>query len=265
MGSGSGRVTPYELVFEQYGIAEREFPGIVAEAETSGLTDSRRDQFALMSTVSSLLQRLLPEQLDPASLDAYVDILFYCYHFWRAGCPLYVVPSDVARALVEAPPDLGDWSAEGRGRTAYFELPRNQFWAAVTEGEPPEPVDGVFLQLGAGVESTEIRLLTVLGMRPDRPGFSVASLAADAERTREVAEAGAFRSEIPGADLAGIYSLQRASEAATLGLRLLWYLGTYPEALEAVPGHSRAPGAYDYESPTSLDHERLRLVERDRG
>lgn len=263
MESGSGRVTPYELVFEQYGIAEQEFPAIAREAQASGVKDSRREQFAHMSSVSALVQGLLPEELDPATIDAYVDILFHCYHFWRAGCPLYVVPADLARALVESPPDVRGWSVGDRSTTAYFELPRNQFWAAVTEGGPPEPVDGLFLQLEA--ESRVVRVLTVLGMRPDRPGFSVAALRADIERSPEVVGADAFRSDIPGADLAGIYSLQRASEAAALGLRLLWYVGTYPEALEEMRGQPGAPDGYDYESPTALDHKSLRLVERDRG
>ena len=264
MGSGSGRRTPYELVFGQSGIEEQEFPAIIAEAEASGVADSRRDQFARMSSVGSLLGRLLPEDVDPASLDDYLDILFHCYHFWQAGRPLYVIEPELVRSLIESRPDLRDWSPEGDRRTAYFQFPRNQFWAAVTEGQPPEPADGMFVRVGNG-ESTEVRLLTVLGMRPGRAGFSVATLVTDVERAREIDEPGAFRSDIPGADLAGIYSLQRSSEAATLGLRLLWYLGSYPEAIEKVRGQHDASEDLDYESPTTLDHYRVRLVKRPRG
>jgi hypothetical protein len=261
-----GRYTPYEMVFGGERLAEDEFPAIAEEARRRGIPLSRRDHFAGSERVGTLLRRLVPETAEPAGFESYLDILFHCYHFWDAGCPLYAFAADVVRDLIATPPDLQSWSPRAPHHSLYVELPRNLFWAAVTEGEPPEPVEGLFVRLGSHQLPAEVDLLIALGMRPDRPGFSVASLTATVEQAREMPEPGAFESEIPGADLAGIYSLQRPSEALLLILRLLWYLDVYPEAKETVPGAGgAAPQAYEHDVPTTLDHHRVRLIGRSRG
>ncbi|KPK82577.1 MAG: hypothetical protein AMS25_01580 [Gemmatimonas sp. SM23_52] len=261
-----GRYTPYELMFGAERLAEHELPAIAEEARRRGITLSRRDHFAGSEGVGRLLRRLVPETLEPTALESYLDILFHCYHFWDAGCPLYAFAADVVRDLVAIAPDLGSWNPRAPHPSLYVELPRNLFWAAVTEGEPPEPVEGLFVRLGPDQPPTGVDLLIALGMRPDRPGFSVAAFTASLEQTAELKEPGAFESEIPGADLAGIYSLQRPSEALLLTLRLLWYLDVYPDAKETVPGAAdAAPQAYGYDVPTALDHHRVRLIGRSRG
>ena len=109
-------------------------------------------------------------------------------------------------------------------------------------------------------------MLLVLGMRADRPGFSTMGLAADLERGLDLEEPDAFASEIPGADLAGFYSLRRSSEVVILLLRLLWYIDTYAESLERVPGSGTGqPRGASRDMPTGLDHYRVRLVERSQG
>jgi hypothetical protein len=241
-------------------LAELEFPAIAEEAERSALDAALRDQFARLTRVGALLQQLVPEDLDPASFDNYLDIVFHCFHFWSAGTPTYVVEADVLRSLIETPPDLGSWRLRAEHPSFYIELPRNLFWAAIADETPPEPVEGLFARPAAGQAAD---FLAVMGVRPDRPGFSVAGLSIPLEFERGPEDESAFRSDIPGADLAGLYSLARPSELVLLTLRLLWYLDLYPEAVESVKG-AEEQQADAFDASTSLDHYRVYRVERSR-
>ncbi|NIR43078.1 MAG: hypothetical protein GWN51_02310, partial [Gemmatimonadetes bacterium] len=165
--------------------------------------------------------RLVPETAATAAFDRYLDTLFHCFHFWRSGLQLITLEEALARSLVDEPPDLSGWSPGERGGV-YVELPRNLFWADVTADDPPEPVEGTFVRIGREGNRWVVELLLVLGMRPDRPGFSTAELTMGLEEVSGP-EPDAFRSDIPGAELAGLYSLERPWEAVSLALASLWY------------------------------------------
>jgi hypothetical protein len=261
-----GRRTPYEAVFGVDRLGELEFPAIVEEAARRAVRLGRRDEFAGLERVGALLRRVVPDETEPAALDLYLEILFHCFHFWRHGCRMYACEEAVARALVETPPALGDRRLSLPHPSFYLELPANLFWATVEEDRPPEPAEGLFVQHDPDRPSPDVQLLLVLGMRAGRPGFSAVGLVADLEVAAPLEEPGAFGPEIPGADLAGLYSLRTSSEVVLLLLRLLWYLETYPESLEPLAGavSGEAPPA-DRDLLTSLDHFRVRLVERSRG
>ncbi len=263
--TSGGRRTPYEVVFGVERLGEREFPALLEEAERQRAETGRRDHFAQLEGARSLLRQLVPESVDPEALDRYLDILFHCFNFWRAGCPMYACEAALARNLVEAGPDLRGWRPRTPHPALYVELPKNLFWAAVAEEQPPEPAEGLFVSRvpGAGARA---EILVVLGMRLDRPGFSAAGLSVDLEASGELSEPDSFSSEIPGAELAGLYSLKRSSEAVLLLSRLLWYLEAYPESVQRVRGaESGAPHASGQPTPTALDYYRVRLVERSRG
>lgn len=261
-----GRVSPYERVIGGEGVAEREFGDILAEAERLGLPLSRRDQFAGAEQVARLLRELVPEMTEPAAVERYLEILYHCYSFWRSGLHSYAFEEPVVRSLIESPPDLTAWPARAAHASFYLELPYNLFWAAVVEDQPPEPVEGMFVKLQPEEPIGQAEVLLVLGMRADRPGFSVAELTADLAREDVAEDSDAFVSDIPGADLAGLYSLRRPSEVLLLALRALWYIDIYPMSIE----HVRHIRADDAESSgrsenTSLDYYRVGNVERSRG
>jgi hypothetical protein len=258
-----GRLTPYELVFGAEGLAEQELPAIAEEAQESGAALGRRDVFASFPRVGVLLAQLLPEDVEPAAIDHYLDILFHCFHFWNAGRPFYAVDASVVRNLIESPPDLSSVALGAAHRACYLELPRNLFWADVTEVGPPEPVDGMFVRLDPDDLSQEADLLLILGMRQERQGFSAAPLAAPLDEARQLQEPDAFHSDIPGADLANLYSLRRSSEVVTLALRLLWYVDVYPESVGRQSGTGGSPAAGL--AATGLDHLVVHRVERGRG
>lgn len=263
-----GRRTPFELVFDVEGLAEREFPGLLEEAERRGVETARRHEFARLEGARALLGELAPDPVDPVALDRYLDVLFHGFNFWSAGRQLFACDASAVRDLIETGPDLSGWQPRLPFPAFYLELPKNLFWAEVMEDQPPEPVEGLFVTREP-VERPRAELLLVMGMRPERPGLSAAGLMVDLEQARVSSEAELFRSNIPGAELAGLYSLSRSSEAVLLLLRLLWYLDTYPDSLERVRG-ARGGGAVEPQVasqpvPTALDHHRVRRVERSRG
>jgi len=261
-----GRYTPYETVFGVDRLGDREFPAIEEEATRCGVSLERRDQFAGLESVGRLLGQLVPAEADPASLDHHLETVFHCFSFWRAEQRVYAFDEAVIRSLLDAPPRLADWRSGSLHPAFYIELPLNLFWAKVAEEQVPEPVEGLFVSTGQTQASPEVGMLLVLGMRADRPGFSTMGLAADLERGLDLEEPDAFASEIPGADLAGFYSLRRTSEVVILLLRLLWYIDTYAESLERVPGSGTGqPRGASRDMPTGLDHYRVRLVERSQG
>jgi hypothetical protein len=265
-GESSGRLTPYEMLFGTEELGESEFPAIAEEGNRRDLELSRRDHFAGLDRVRSLLQQLIPEEVEPAALDQYLEITFHCFHFWNAARPIYTLETAVVRSLIDTPPVLAGWQPRSAVPGLYCQLPSNLLWARVTEFGPPEPVEGVFARLALEGGKSVADLLLVLGMRPDRAGLSVASLRADLIEALGQEEPDAFRSDIPGADLAGLYSLQRSSEAVTLLVRTLWYVDAYPESIEPVRGmgEGQAPSTGQI-VPTALEHDRVRLVERSRG
>lgn len=259
----AGRFTPFEMVFGGGALAEERFPTLTEEVEQRQVAATRRDEFARLDGVARLVEELVAGDADAATLDRFLDLIFHCYHFWRASCPLYVVEEPLIRELVETAPDLTGWQPRAPRAAAYLELPRNILWTAGTGGEPPEPVEGLFVRVGDG---PSLDCLIIMGMRAGRPGFSVAGVTARLEQVGDIEEPGAFRSQIPGAELAGLYSLSTSSEALMLALRVLWYLDSYPESAEAFGPADAAPGGAGDLGTTNLEHVvMLRLVERSRG
>ncbi len=262
----AGRRSPYEVLFGAAELSDSRFAAIGDEAANAGVTTARRDQFASLNRVRELLGDLIPELAEPSTLDRYLLILHHCYSFWEAGCRHFSFERSAVRSVISAAPDLSDWRPRAPHSSLYLALPQNMFWAAVVEGEPPEPADGMFVNLRGGTAAGEAEVLLVLGVRPDRPGFSVAELSADLTVARGVSKPDAFASNLPGAELAGLYSLQQPAEVVMLLLRLLWYVDTYPEAVELEEG---SPAA-DHDvggcaSTTTIDRYRVRVVKRSKG
>ncbi|UCC81725.1 MAG: hypothetical protein JSW46_12005 [Gemmatimonadota bacterium] len=259
-----GRITPYEVAFGEERFGEQDFPALADESERRSMSTWRYDHFTQLEHVGALLEQVLPENAEPAAVDQYIRILYHCYHFWSAGCPIYAFEAPVMRSLIEVPPELREWPFRAPAPALYVELPKNLFWAQVTESGPPEPVAGMFAAREAGSPAAETDILVVLGLRSDRPGFSVAGLRLDPGQARQLDEPVKFESDIPGAEQSGLYSLQRYSEAATTALRTLWYLDAYPASCEAVKG-SGARDVTEHDAATALDHYRVSLIERSYG
>ncbi|NIN72387.1 MAG: hypothetical protein GTO46_10820 [Gemmatimonadetes bacterium] len=259
-----GRITPYELAFGEERFAAHAFPALADEGERRGVSTWRYDRFTQLERVAALLEQVLPDNAEPGAVEQHLRILYHSYHFWSAGCPIYAFEAPVLRSLIEVPPDLREWSLSAPAPSLYIELPKNLFWAQVTEPGPPEPVEGMFAAREADRPEAEADILVVLGVRTDRPGFSVAGLRLGPGQAHQLVEPAQFQSDIPGAEQAGLYSLQRHSEAAALALRTLWYLDAYPASCEAVEG-SGGRATDEHGAVTALRHFRVSLIERSDG
>lgn len=263
-----GRETPYERAFGERRFEEREFPAIQEEAGTRGLDPGDRDQFSLIGRTGLLLRELVPEGTPSGALETYLATLFHAFHFWRGGREMYAFEEEVVRELVEAPPALEGWDPELPAAAVYLELPRQLFWAAVAEeGMPPEPVEGIFVRARSGPEPERLRrlqALMVLGMRPGRAGFSAVEIEAAPEDAGAGLGPDAFRSDLPGAELAELYGLRERQEVVVLLLRLLWYVAERRSAVRRVEGGAEPADDSQEGGGTVLRYYRVGPVERTR-
>jgi len=270
------RVTPYELLLPEEGFADERFPFIQKEAgERGGGALFAPEQFALLGEAGAVLRAVRGEGDDPALLQHHGALLFHSFHFWRAGRPLYLLETPVARHLVESGPGAGMWAPSLPGPAGYVQLPQHLFWIPGGEGIPPESVDGLFWSAPTG---ESLSLLVVLGIRRDRPGLSVVPLpalplsAAGAWASLQVRPQGAdFQSSLPGAELEHLYAVQAGAEAVKLAMRVFWYLDTHPGCVEG-PGAARERGGPEVDGalspgvaadsregprPSALDYRRI--------
>lgn len=251
-GGGVARITPYEVAFGMDDFEARVFPAVLREAEAQGCDPARLDRFGFLSHVGDTLRELVPPDSPPEGLEQYRTLLFHAFNFWRFGRRFYAMDAAVARYLVESAPGLEEWELALPHRSLYLQLPPNLFWASVGTDVPPEPVDGFFATecegddpLGPGYRRLEV--LMVLGMRPDRAGYSVIPFETEAgpgiagawaeASTRDGARD--FQSVLPGGEMAGLYSIVTAGEALKLVARAFWHVQAHPEDVAPHTGPER--------------------------
>lgn len=260
--AAGARLTPYEIVFAE--IEETEFPRIEREAEGLGIDPAQKERFAFLSVASDLLREMIPEEAPPEVLEQHRELLFHAYGSWRYGRPVYSIDRALARYLVEAAPSLSGWRLALPRPSIYLQLPANLFWASVTPESTPEPVDGFFVTAAAaddplGPVYTQVDVLMALGVRQDRPGFSVVpfetiSGSGISEGWELPARDGReFENVLPGGEMAGLYSIVTVPEALKLVGRCLWYIDRHPGDVTA----EDAPGQRPPDRPGAVPRSRL--------
>lgn len=204
------RINPFEFVFG--GVADEVFPQILKElGERPGLT-----AFAGSATV----QRMLPDvgqtdqPLDPSVVEGHMRLLWIAHRYWAAGTRTVTVDRTALEHLFDetALPDFVEPSVDA----VYMEFPQRWFWAQISDESPHEPLEGVFL---AADESESLSALAVLGLRPDRPGFSQFMATATRDDFRAAADCvrrPLFSPTVDGGAAAGVRSI--TSEAELLHL-----------------------------------------------
>ncbi|HEX9109229.1 MAG TPA: hypothetical protein VF832_18405, partial [Longimicrobiales bacterium] len=185
--STGARPSPYELVFGGDAEADVEaeaFPAIRAEALERGVDASDPQRFIMLSAAGTLMRELLPDDAEARAVLEVGQLIFHGYHFWRFGKRRYEVDVALARRLLAHPPLVGQWELTPPHPAGYLALPRNLVWARVEADAPPEAVDGAFWTM-VGREDpalppyARLDALLVLGLRADRPGFSVVPVGAE--------------------------------------------------------------------------------------
>ena len=242
------RRTPYEVAIPGRTFTRDHFPRIRDEA-AAGQADTRDPaRFVFLGAVGHAIDAIAGEERRGAEEDPYGEIrrhgpiLFHAFHFWSGGETLLLLSTGAARSLVS-------WDAEAGAEawtevpappadSGYLQLPRNLFWGEAVEGGAVEPLDGLFWTCGAdGV----VHVLAVLGLRDDRPGVSVVDLPGitppvflDAVGQPAREKGTDFESDLPGAELEGLYSVKTGAELVKLLGRAFALLHRRPELLGAV-------------------------------
>lgn len=240
------RLTPYELVFGAEQMDDKLFPPIGDEAATRNIPLDDPDRFLFLTSVGKLLRGIAGDPEDTAddageTMRQYGRLLYHAYYFWRQGRNLLVLDPGTARGLVDAPPDIDDWSLTTPSPAGYLQLPRHLFWAAPAPGMRPEPADGFFWTFHEDAPAAPaLHVLLALGLRPDRPGVSVIpaeGVLDDVEHWANAVgrEGGAadFESTMPGGELDRLYSLETTTEVLKLASLCFWQVAAHPESLGA--------------------------------
>jgi len=208
-------------------MSERFLPwaGVVAalgaapfEPIRSGLADAKvdaadRDAFLLAAAVGGVLRELVPGDAPAEALTSYGALLHTLYLHWDGGARVLRCGADRLRAVLAAPPPMVA-SATG---TVYAQLPERVVWAEPSPGAAHEPVDGCFVT----VWGTRLRVLAVLGARPERDGFTTVEAEAPLPLPALRARAGGaapFTPVLPAGERMGFLSVVSPDELLWLGV-----------------------------------------------
>ena len=264
------RTTPLELLLPGDDFAEEHFPRVAEEIEERGGGGTDPESFVLLMTVGEALRELKGPGDEGETIHEHGALLFHAYHVWRADGPAYLLSTHAARYLVETDPET-----PGRvvppTRAGYLQLPQHLFWSPGEDGggAAPESLDGLFWTWNPGEGGGVLHLLACMGLREGRPGFTVAPLPplmpgeVQPLLTESIRGDGRdFQSELPGAELEGLYEVRTAAELVKLVGRVLAYLDEVGE--EAVAGESPPEpddgGEGSGPSASGLDARRIVLV-----
>jgi len=209
------RPTPFDLVFAP--IADR-LPPLGAAAAAAGRDPLDRREFALVPEVQRLLESLQAPDLvarQPEAAEEYLTLLHTAFRFDAAGRRVVTATrAQLEPWLARLPPAAAPSIPE---TACYVRLPAPWFWARRGDTEPHEPLDGMFAVTSP--RGDEVTVLAVLGLRPERGGFTQITLRA---RPADFAAARAVRRDPPfsplmdGGAAAGFRSVAAGGELLTL-------------------------------------------------
>lgn len=268
------RITPFERLLPSADFADERFPDIEEEAAERGVDLRDPTRFPMLMAVGEALREIRAATEDPVLIRQHGRVLFQSYHFWKAGRPVHLAPTEVVRRAVD---DDGDMRRIARdvdhpfplrgGSAAYLQLPQHLVWSRPSTDASPESVDGAFWT----AKGDALAVLVALGVRPDRPGFSVVDLPPvplsdwSSWVTTSMREEGDdFSASMPGADLDGLYEIRNAGELLKLLTRIYRVAATPDDTQGEVRAGVRArPDAGDPESgsppPSAIPYACLRL------
>lgn len=223
---GGARPSPYEIGTPGRAFRERVFGEIREEAGTSGADLADPGAFLRLEATGSALRELCGDSGGGIWGDPFGAFIFHAFHFWVAGERLYSVGEGAARSLAASPPESFRWQGELPAVAGYVQLPIHLFWSPAGEEGSAEPVDGFFWTQCAG---RTLSLLVAMGIRRNRPGFSLTELppagmaGAGEWPCAQVREEGEdFAPVLPGGDLGRLHSILTLGEMLKLAARIFF-------------------------------------------
>ncbi len=198
-------------------LGESRFQAMRTALAKAGTDPLDRDAFLLDGAVGRVLRDLVPADAPAEAVTQYGALLHALYLHWDCGSPVRVLDRGAATALLSAPPEQVP-TAQGTAAT-YVQLPERLIWAAPAPGAPHEPMDGIFVSQSG----TRIRVLAVLGFRPDRQGFTAIEAEASPPARLAPRSDGSppFATVLPAGERMGLFSITTAPELALFALLAL--------------------------------------------
>ena len=211
------RPTPFDVAFGLQ--ADERFPCIRESLAATGRDPHDLDAFMLDREVVTLLRELVPEEGVGTAIEQHIALLHHSYLYWAEGGWLVRLGRTRARQILTAPGEdaVDPPPAAGTPRAAYLQFPERLVWAALGDGEPHQPLDGIFLR---SWPAGGYFVLGIFSMHPSHEGFTVAE--ADGHLTgilvREDGSA-LFAPVLPGGAAAGLFSIVGGEELIELAAR----------------------------------------------
>lgn len=252
------RRTPYELAFPDLEDARARFTAFEAEArEREADVEDDPAAFVMLASVGQALRALRGPDEKADLIRQHGRLLWHAYRLWKAGEEPALLTLHALRYLLD-PGTAFSWDGALPAPAGYAQLPQHLVWIRGGDEDRPESMDGFFW---AGTGDGRLFLLVALGMRSDRPGLTVVPIEglplADAPTWTDGTMrpgGGDFASDMPGADLEGLYEVRSAGEAVKLAARALRHLGT-------VEGERREAGPEPAEGEAPPSRLRHRIVD----
>ena len=168
----------------------------------------------MVREVVQLVHDLRPDEGLGSDVGELAALVHHAYLFWRAGTPTLELSPAEFESLLRTPDSA---SAGEPPPEFYVQFPERRIWAEVVAGASHEPLDGCFL--GREPDGS-LTVLAAFGIRPDRPGLSVAEVSGPrpADLTRPDGSP-RFAPLMAGGAPAGLASLLGGDELLELGWR----------------------------------------------
>lgn len=209
------RITPFDLAFAD--LADR-FEEVRTEAERQQRDTADRGQFASIPAVQRIVDDVAAAELveeAPEAADEYLTLLYAAYRYWATGRPTVSLTRETLEKLLTA--GTSHRPVAVPEDACYLQLPERVVWAQIGPDQPHEPMDGLFVVAGpAGRERT---VVAVLGLRPERGGFSQITVIAtpeDLAAAPDEARRPPFAPVLAGGERMGLKSVTSPAELLLL-------------------------------------------------
>lgn len=216
----SARPNPFDLLFA--GELEQKLAEVHTESESRGVDVHDRDRVSGLLAVGAVLRELVPEGTPAAAMQQVANLVFYCFHFWAAGKPVFEIAEPDLRRLLDAD-FVAASDVAAPAPAGYVMLPRNRVWSRIEESSHAEAVDGFFF---AGRD-----VLLILGLLPGRPGFSIMDVrdetGGDFVHTQARADGDDFANVLPGGEIQGHFAVTNQAEVLKLAHRCFAHLSAH--------------------------------------